>query len=209
MRILKSFLLLLLLCCATGLRAQNAREAEVKFMKGPQAAFMADYEVPKDMTEQALKDRMSRAGLGKNKTEKGYLVWKGVSLPELSADKVDVYAMVDGKGDKSTVTMLVSKGYDNFVSSKSDAGMAAKVMTLLNGFDAEAKAYRLRMDIAAAEDAVRTQQAEYDKLVKEREELEDDRRKIERRIADKQDAADKRKKQVEEAQKRLDALRGR
>lgn len=164
--------------------AQNAREASVKFMKGQQNAIIADYDLPKSLVEDALKERLDKEGLGKKSSEKGYMAYKKTTWAAISPDKIDVYANVDGKNDKSTITMLVSKGYDNFISTATDSDKVQKIEAFLNSFIKDVRAYQLRLSIAAQEEVVkkaekaqRNTAEDGDKLLKEKE-------KIEKQIAD-------------------------
>jgi len=49
--------------------------------------------------------------------------------------------------DKSTIYLLVSKGYDNFISPEVDTATFAAATAFLNGFVAGTAGYRLNLDI--------------------------------------------------------------
>ncbi len=159
--------------------AQNAREASIKFMKGQQNAIVADYDLPKGVVEDALKERLEKEGLGKRGSEKGFMAYKATVWTNISPDKMDVYAKVEGKGDQSTITMLASKGYDNFISTATDADKVQKIEAFMNSFIKDARAYQLKLAIAAQEEVVKKAEKEQrnaaedgDKLVKEKEKIE-------------------------------------
>ena len=86
----------------------------------------------------------------KNKID-GFYFFEGIQLPALDNRKLDMYFKVDPKSraekDHSTIHLLVSKGYDNFISPENDSVTFAAATDFLNGFVAETAGYRLNMDI--------------------------------------------------------------
>lgn len=174
------FLFLAPVCCL----AQNPREASIKFMGGQQNAVLADFDAPQSVVEEALKDRLDRAGLGKAKSEKGFRTYQATTWKEVAPDKVDVYTRVDGKGDKSTVVILISKGYNNFVSAATDPEKISRVQSFLSSFARDVKAYQVRQEIGAQEETVRRAEKEFKKSVDDGEKLVREREKIEKEIVD-------------------------
>ena len=86
---------------------------------------------------------------GYNPETKGMLFWKtnklndfyvfdNVQLPELNNQKLDMYFKVSkatsGDKEQSTVTLMVSKGYDNFVSPQTDTATFYAAQKFLDGF---------------------------------------------------------------------------
>jgi len=82
----------------------------------------------------------------KNKQE-GYYVFNGVQLPELANQKLDLYFKVDkmdsDSGYNSSISLLVSKGYDNFISEESDSTSFAASRNFLNSFVSETASFLL------------------------------------------------------------------
>lgn len=205
--VLKALSIVTLSIAAQTSFAQNAREASVKFMKGQQNAIVADYDLPKEVVEEALKQRLDKEGLGKKGSEKGFSAYKGTTWVNISPDKMDVYTKVEGKGDKSTITLLASKGYDNFVTTATDADKVQKLEAFLNDFIKDARAYQLRLAIAAQEEIVKKAEKDQkntaddgDKLVKEKE-------KIEKQIADNKTEQSKKETVVATEKSKLEDLR--
>lgn len=161
--------------------AQNAREATVKYMKGDQNAVIAEYNAPVKVVAEALKNKMSKAGLGKSKSSKGFTTYSGTLWQEVSNDKVDVYyKVVAGKKNQpTTVQFLVSKGYDNFVSSATDATAVNNLKNFLNNLNDEIRLVQFGLDIKAQEEIVKkadekneNNASEHKKLMKQKEEIE-------------------------------------
>lgn len=187
--------------------AQNARETIVKFKKVNQTAVVADYEAPKKIVEDALKARLDKAGLGKRKTSKGYMTYTGTIWQEITTDKVDVYVKVSGKKDKSSIEVLVSKGYDNFINSGNDAFATENIKTFLNNFVSELSFHQLGLDIKKQEDAVKKAEKEAADAIAEAKRLESEREKIEKRMAENKTQQELKNRSVEEQKALLQELK--
>lgn len=129
----------------------------------------------------------------KNKLD-GFYVFNGVTLPALNNQKLDMYFKVERESvshiDQSIIYLLVSKGYDNFISPESDSVTFLAATDFLNGFVATTASYRLNLDIE-----------EQEKILKNAEKkltnLRDDENSINKRIEDLQaDLRNKKKDQV-------------
>ena len=171
-RLISSLSLLLILAASGTLSAQNAREATAKFNKTNPAAVVADYDQPVDLVKTVLKERLEKEGLGKMKSVNGFMRYSGVTWQSVSSDKMDAYFKVDGKKGKSTITVLVSKGYDNFITSGSDARTIENVKAFLNGFGEQVIAYQRALDIEAQEEAVKKAEALQKKAAEQQARLE-------------------------------------
>ena len=207
MRNILPLAVLLVALGGSGLRAQSAREAQAKFNKLPQPALVADYNYPPSVVEAALRTRLERAGLGSGSSSKGFLTYKGVNWPEVSSDKLDLYARVDGKGEKSTVTLLLSKGYDNFISGVSDAVVMERGKTFLATLASAAAAQSLSLAIAAQEETLRRAEREQYDAVKAGEQLAKEQESLQKRIAENMAAQTSRQTKVMEEKSKLEGMK--
>jgi hypothetical protein len=182
-------------CC---LNAQGAHDANIRFGKVDRSGLIAEYPFSKGITENALRARLEQAGLGKPKSDKGFMSFQAVKWAGLSETQFDVYAKVDaGKGDKlSTVILLVSKGYDNYVSAASDPDISAQLKTFLNSLLPDIRAQQLLADIDVQEDLVRRAEKEYKDADDDGNKLSRERERLDKQISE----------NVSEKQKRADAL---
>lgn len=187
--------------------AQNAREGSVKFMKGQQSAVMADYDMPASTVESALKERLEKSGLSNRGSSKGFVTYKATTWNDISPDKVDVYTKVEGKGNKSTVTVLVSQGYDNFISGSNDPDKTEKVKNFLNGFMDHAAAYQLKLAIEKQEEIVKKADKDQKKSVSDGEDLSKEREKLEKKIADNKDDQTKKQTTLDQEKQKLEELK--
>lgn len=95
----------------------------------------------------------------KNKQD-GFYVFNGITLPALNSQKLDMYFKVEresrSKKEQSVIYLLVSKGYDNFISPETDSATFIAATHFLNGFVANTAGYRLNLDIEEQEKIVKS-----------------------------------------------------
>ncbi|RYD99863.1 MAG: hypothetical protein EOP54_02375 [Sphingobacteriales bacterium] len=172
----------------------QAGEAAVSYNKTNANGYVVNVEGDKEVLNASLDDYFKKAFNSKFSTSKGFKTFKGVSWPEVAADKLDVYYKVDGRKGKNTVTVLVSKGYDNFINGASDANIADGVKNFMNTIQAKTVSASIANAIAAAQKVVDEAQKDYDKVVKKEGELRKSKEKMEKDLLDQQkDLADKEK----------------
>lgn len=186
--------------------AQDARETSAKINKANQNAVVASYNQPAAVTEAALKERLSKEGLSKMKSSGGYMVYSGVIWSPVSADKMDVYFKVEGKKDQSTITVLASKGYDNFVSSVNDAVTVEQIKKYLNSFGTTAGAYNLGLNIKAQEEVIRKAEKAYNNSVEENKDLLAQKEKIEKKIVESNNEQAQKQKALNDEKTKLTAM---
>jgi hypothetical protein len=160
------------------LKAQNATEGKVKFMKTENSAAIAEFSYPEEIVKAALTEKFEQSGLGKQRKQEGYMAYKGVTWNEISTDKLDVYAKVDGRKNRTTIYLLAAKGYDNFISGSSDAATMEKMKSFLNDFNQDIARYQHQLDVAKKEAEMQKAEKAYADHVKKQKKLEEDRAKL-------------------------------
>jgi hypothetical protein len=114
----------------------------------------------------------------KNKQD-GFYVFNGITLPALNNQKLDMYFKVvresKSQKDQSIIYLLVSKGYDNFVSPETDSATFIAATYFLSGFVATTASYRLNLDIEEQEKVVKSAE-------KKLTDLQDDERSLIKKI---------------------------
>lgn len=117
----------------------QAKEASLMIDNQNRHAIMIQVDQPEKDTREALMLRLERSGL-KEKLRNGVMKYKGVTLSEISPDKLDIFTKVEeGPNNSSVVFMAVSKGYNNFTSSISDSSITQNVKNFLQSFILDAK----------------------------------------------------------------------
>lgn len=115
----------------------QAREGRAKINKTEYPVVMAEFNYPADVVTKVIENHFSDMKIGRSKGFKGYQKFEGVTVPQLSESKIDLFYKVDKKSkkesDKSIVYLAISKGYENFVSSATDGVMFQRAADMLNG----------------------------------------------------------------------------
>jgi hypothetical protein len=159
----------------------------------------------------AIDSKMEQLGY-KGKDSKGFTVYKGVKLAELGSDSYDLYFMADKKSrrdkENSSLTLMVSKGYDNFVADSSDATLMNNAKTYMNNIKDMVAAYDLEQQIMAQEDAIKKADKKYNNLVDDGVSLEKKRRNIEKDIEDNKKDQANQQTELEKQKQILETLRG-
>ncbi len=131
---LASVAMILATFCAWG---QNAHETEIKFKKAKQNGVVAEYNHSAKDVENTIRKKLADEGFPKLKSSGGFLTLTGVQWNNISKEKLDVYIKVDGNKSKSTASILLSKGYDNFVTSQKDPHTIDNIKGFLNNLSWE------------------------------------------------------------------------
>ncbi len=108
----------------------------------------------------------------------GFYIFKQVKLRDINNQTVDLYFKVENQTNnrrKSTLYMLISKGYDNFVSPQSDTAVYRAARRFLNGFVNETAAYKLNI-------LIEEQKENLDDSQKKMKDLKEDSEKMQKNI---------------------------
>jgi len=147
-------------------------------------AVMIEINQPLNITTDALQQKLVRAGF-KEKVRKGSASYKGVTLSEISKDKIDVYTKVEaGPNNTSVVYMAVSKGYNNFTYPEADSVITGNVISFLNSFVKDADNHFADVDITNQVKNQTKSEKEYQKLLDEQASLEKKKSKIDIRLSE-------------------------
>lgn len=170
-------------------------------------------EVPQSVsvTEAAIKQKFTQLGFT-GKESKGVTVYKGVRMPQISTDMVDVYLKVERKGKKDReeclVYFAVAKANGTFVKpGVSDAAIVASVNNYTSNFSPWAEAEALERDIKYSEDGLKSAEKKNTDLQDESESLQKKKKKLEDDIEENRKNFEKQKIEVENKRRALDILR--
>ena len=203
-----------ILFAGTAVYAQ-ARDASVMIDKENRNAVMITIDQPEKITNEALQERMERSGL-KEKEKKGIVSYKGVTLSEISPDKVDIYTKVEaGPNNSSVVYMAVSRGYDNFTNTTVDSNITQNVKTFLEAFVKDAATYSADVGIKNQIKDVIKDEKNYQRLLEEQRDLQKKKLNIDNRLAEiqnelsvREDGINKKKSGVEDAKVKRSNING-
>ena len=137
-----------------------------------------------DVVKEALRNRFEKTSTLKGKQGKGgYYNYLNQTFYDFSSKNLDIYTLVDVDGKKKSgqiaISLLVSTGNQNFISSTNDAEVFEKVKLFLTAFNAYLKEYdtnkkitEQRVILTALEKDREKMTAEVDKWKKQINELE-------------------------------------
>lgn len=221
----KSCLLIAFLFAGMITASSQATFTTITINKKIQPGLVLQLPNNKDVAEGTILQKLKETGYSpetkgklfwkKNKLD-GFYVFNGIELPALNNQKVDMYFKVEPKSrtqkDQSMIYMLVSKGYDNYISPEVDTATFAAATTFLNGFVAGTASYRLNLDIEEQARVVKNAEKKLadlldddKKMVKKIEELQADLRnnKNDQVMQDKEIASQKAKLEELKAKAKL------
>lgn len=202
---------ILIICCLAlplSVLAQS-RPTEVEYQKQQRPAIVNDIPFPASTIEDAIKDHFTKMGY-KATSSKGFIVFKGVGMKDWGSGSFDLYFMADKKSRKekelSTVTLMLSKGFDEFVSNSSDAALFGKAQSYLDSLRNMIAVYDLEQQIIAQENEVKKAVKKAADLEDEAKDLEKKKRKLEDEIADNIKEQEKHAKEQESQKQILEVL---
>ncbi len=187
--------------------AQNAKDATVRYQKTDRPGMTVDYEIPKADMEEALLLKMETSGPGKPKSKGDFIVWQNVSWPEVATGQVDIYMKVDGSKKKSSVVLLVSKGYDNFVNQNNDAQTGGRMKAFLEGLQAPVNRVYLNRNIVLQQEVIRRSEKSFNDLKKQGEDLVKQQEALTKKIAENKSAIEKQQGVWDGDKSKLEQLR--
>src|SRR5580765_2902087 len=199
------------------LKAQ-AHEGVVEYNKGKQACIVMEYNYPAEAVENAMRAKLLKLGYGGKEEkgmfnkDKGFRVYKETTVGEISPNKYDYAINIERKShkeaDETVVSLVIFKDDANALSKLSDEELE-KVKSFLENLLPEVEASNLEILIGA-------QILSVEKADKKLKTLEDERVQMESKIKKLQEEIEKnlkdqelQKKEIENQNKSLDALKGR
>lgn len=187
--------------------AQSIQETTVKFDKNNVSAVVAEYKRPESVMEDALKVQLDKEELGKSGKTKGYVSYSNITWKRIGMYSLDVYFKVDGNKSKSTITVLVSKGYNNFIGSGSDPDIINKVKEFLGNLEKTAVDVQFALDVKAQQDVVSDAEKRYNNSLSDSTDLASDKQKLENKIVQQSSALQAKRQELQQQKQKLDAMK--
>jgi hypothetical protein len=184
---MKKFFLLGIAVALYTYSISQSRLVTAEYQKTQQPAIEYDVPFPEKTVSKSIDEYFQKLGY-KGKDTKGYLIFRGVRLPELGADNYDLYFKTDRKSkkekDATTVTMLISSGYDHFIGENTNATLIDNGKIYLESLTGRVEAYDLDQQIADQDAAVKKSVKNLTNLTGTGEDLLKKKVKLENDIAD-------------------------
>lgn len=189
----------------------QARVTTAEFQKTTQPAVELDMPYPENVVYKAIEERMQKMGY-KGKENKGYIMYPSVRLPDFGNETYDLYLKAKSKGKKdknsSTVTLLVSSGYEKFLGDSEYDRVVADAKHYLTNQLPAVSAYDLELQITEQAGATRKAEQKLEKLVNESNDLVKKKEKIERDIDENKKRQDEQRAEIENQRKIEETLKG-
>lgn len=167
--------------------SSQSRYVFIDFKDGQKPAIVNEFSYPENTVSKAIRDKMEKLGY-KGKDSKGFTMYKSVSLPEIGSEMYDVYFKIDRKSrkekDMTAVTMLVSRGNENYITEATDSQTINNAKSFLDNLIPNVQAFDLEQQIKEQEDVVNRADKKYKSLLNDADDLQKRKRKIEQQIED-------------------------
>ena len=161
------FVLMALLCAGSTAAVAQSAYSTITINKKAQPGLLLELPNNTDVAEGTLLQKLKETGykpetsgamFWKKNKQDGFYIFNGVTLPALNNQKLDLYFKIESKGrkarDQSMMYMLVSKGYDNFVSPEVDSATFLAATQFLNSFVGSNLSFGLQQEIEAQQKVV-------------------------------------------------------
>jgi hypothetical protein len=213
------FILLAFVCAATGTIVAQSEFSTVTINKKVQPGLLLNLPNNTDVAEGTLLQKLKETGytpettgsmFWKKNKQDGFYVFNGVQLPALNNQKLDLYFRVEKnksvKGS-SIMYMLVSKGYDTFVSPELDSITFQAATAFLNGFLAGNASFSLQQEIEAQEKVVLNAEKKLGDLQDDEKSLLKKAEQLQANIMDNRSSREMQSKEITNQKAALEALK--
>ena len=162
--------------------AQLVSEGTIKVGKDEKKGFIAACKNSRAEIKIALEGKLKEANLDKHSKKKGFYTYKGVVWSVASANKIDLCYAIKGKKRRAKIYLVASKGYDNYITSGSDATAAGNISIFLQQIDAEAdkniEIKKIEDEIAKANEKLQADQAKAKKAEEDKKKKDAELQKL-------------------------------
>jgi hypothetical protein len=204
------FFILMFLGFAAFAQTAQSTQIEVNKVKVPGVSItFAGYEA--DYVQSALQFRLEKVAGLKGTNSKGFRFYAAQVFNDIGFIKYDIYTSVD-KGTKQakfvTINLLVSKGYENFVTPVDDPDVTEKMKDFLNYFANDyLKEYERSQKIDQLTKSIAVLEKDCTSLTSELDKLNKDYTSLANKIKDKEKELSKKKDEFEKAKSELESIR--
>ena len=217
---MKKITFLIFITLITMATLAQSRATSVSYNKETRPAIMLELPYTEEIAEGTIVQKLKEIGYDpetkgalfwKKNTLDGYYVFKDVALRDMNGETVDLYFKVNRKSrkekDQSTITLLVGKGENRFISSETDSRIFESASQFLNGFTTHSAAYKLNADIEAQQLLFKGAEAKYNRLQDEEKSLVRKIRELEQDLKQNRENQEAQKRVIETERQKLEELK--
>ena len=189
----------------------QAYTGTTEYQKISRDAIVNEIPFPEKTVAYAIQDTLQKMGYN-GKESKGFTVYKGVQLAALGNEPLDMYFSIDRKSRKekesSTVTMLLSRGADNFITVAADPAIVGKAKSFLEHLVTTVVYFDVEQQIAAQQDLIRAAEKKAKNLAEDGDDLQKKKKKTELQIEENSRDQANQRSTIEKQQQVLETLKG-
>ena len=157
----------------------------IDFKDVQRPAIVNELPYPEKTVDGALSNKLGKLGY-KGKATKGFTMYRSVSMPEIGPGTYDLYFAMDKKSrkekDVTSITMLISKGNENFVTDSADAQVISNGKVFLENLVTGVAAYDLEQQISSQEGLIKKEERKLKTYGDEADDMQKRKRKLEQQI---------------------------
>jgi hypothetical protein len=212
-----SLLFMVITALASTVKAQSYTST-VSYNKANQPALVLQLPYSEEVAEGYIVSNLKKTGFDpetkgklfwkKNKVD-GYYIFKGVVLDSV-ATPLDLYFKVDRRSkklkDQSTISMLVSRGDENFVTDADETTYAA-ARRFLNSFVSGSAAYKVNLDVEVQEGVVKSAEKKLTNLKDDEQDLIKKIEGLQNDLRNNRSDQEKQQRAIEDERKKLAELK--
>jgi hypothetical protein len=205
------------LAFVTAISFAQAYEGSIEYNKKKQQAFVIEYPYPAEAVEAAIVQKMERLGYkGKEEKglfnkDKGFRVYKGAFITDISSKSMDYIIEVEQKSrkekDASLLYLIINKDGENAMK-EFDAYDVRNAKSFLNDLLPDVEASSLELQIKAQEDAVAKAEKKLSGLQSDKSDMEKKIQKLQDDIKNNDKDQENARKDIENQRVALETLRG-
>jgi hypothetical protein len=183
----KELLLIYLLTTQLVLAQATTQLSVLQYQGKPVTALTIELPHKIDYVKQLFDEKLEMDRLGTPlKGDQNFLLFRQIKLARITTSYLDVYYQIEELNTISTrlvkITMLISKGYDNFITKESDAVTTQNVMDLLNEIGISVERKNFELQLMTKEQEVATEKQKLFLLEEEVKIIENERKEIDKRV---------------------------
>lgn len=201
---MKKFFCFLFLFSTVLSSAYSQSETVQQFEGTNRPAYTLELNHPVDEVKESFLDYMKTTANVKGVYKKGVYRFNGVVIPAISNEKMDYYATIERKSKKeknvTVVHFYVSKGYDHFISSRSDAEIGSRALAFAGALIPHTGKLKAEKDL-------KNQQKKADDSVNQLKKMEKKVAQLEKDLQNAKTELEKQRKLVEKETEKLNEMR--
>lgn len=187
------------------------RYSTAKYNKADVPAILVEYPFTEDIVKDGLKDFFEKKGYKSKGAKSGFMLFAGVSENAIADIPLDIYISVERKSradkDKAIVTVLLSKGFENFLSSETNSDVINNAKDYFDKVKEELVEYDLELQIQEQENQTNKATKKYNNLVEDSVKLQTRKRELELVITENSNAQAAQKLELEKQKQFLENLK--